>query len=60
MIAASLMLEKLQMDEEVDVFEAVKRARIPRPEMVTSPVRHTIKTNVQLKQGLYPVGNYLL
>ena len=42
MVAASLMLEKLEMDEEVDVFQAVQRVRIPRPEMVTSLVSHNV------------------
>ena len=48
MIAASLLLEKLQIDDEVDVFQAVQRARFPRPEMVTSLVSHkfTNKTYV--------------
>ena len=39
MIAASLMLEKLQVNNEVDVFQAVQRVRIAQPELVTSLVR---------------------
>ena len=42
MIAASLILEKLQVDEEVDVFQAVRRVRISRPELVTSLVSHSV------------------
>ena len=38
MIAACYMLEKLKMDDEVDVFQAVKQVRISRPELVTSLV----------------------
>ena len=40
MIAASYMLEKLKVDREVDVFQAVKQVRIPRPQLVTSLVRN--------------------
>ena len=38
MIAACYMLEKLKVDREVDVFQAVKQVRIPRPQLVTSLV----------------------
>ena len=40
MIAACYMLEKLKVDREVDVFQAVKQVRIPRPQLVTSVVRN--------------------
>ena len=39
-IAACYMLEKLKVDREVDVFQAVKQVRITRPELVTSLVRN--------------------
>ena len=49
MIAACYMLEKLKVDREVDVFQAVKQVRIPRSQLVTSVVRNRLFQNANHK-----------